>query len=150
MGRYTVAILGASGLVAQRLQELLQEHPFFEVVAIAGSPKNVGLMFEELEWRLDSPRPDYDILVCSMSDIPDVDIAFSALPSNVAEIVEPSLVARGIHVFSNASAFRRVAGIHKVNCCPEICAFIEINGMKRIICKRRVLKKLSKSSIRAI
>ena len=49
MGRYTVAILGASGLVAQRLQELLQEHPFFEVVAIAGSPKNVGLMFDELE-----------------------------------------------------------------------------------------------------
>ena len=118
MGRYTVAILGASGLVAQRLQELLQEHPFFEVVAIAGSPKNVGLMFEELEWRLDSPRPDYDILVCSMSDIPDVDIAFSALPSNVAEIVEPSLVARGIHVFSNASAFRRVAGIPLV--IPEI------------------------------
>ena len=61
MGRYTVAILGASGLVAQRLQELLQEHPFFEVVAIAGSPKNVGLMFDELEWRLDSPRPNYDI-----------------------------------------------------------------------------------------
>ena len=118
MGRYTVAILGASGLVAQRLQELLQEHPFFEVVAIAGSPKNVGLMFEELEWRLDSPRPDYDILVCSLSDIPDVDIAFSALPSNVAEIVEPSLVARGIHVFSNASAFRRVAGIPLV--IPEI------------------------------
>ena len=118
MGRYTVAILGASGLVAQRLQELLQEHPFFEVVAIAGSPKNVGLMFDELEWRLDSPRPNYDILVCSMSDIPDVDIAFSALPSNVAEIVEPSLVARGIHVFSNASAFRRVAGIPLV--IPEI------------------------------
>lgn len=118
MGRYTVAILGASGLVAQRLQELLQEHPFFEVVAIAGSPKNVGLMFDELEWRLESPRPNYDILVCSMSDIPDVDIAFSALPSNVAEIVEPSLVARGIHVFSNASAFRRVAGIPLV--IPEI------------------------------
>lgn len=118
MGRYTVAILGASGLVAQRLQELLQTHPFFEVVAIAGSPKNVGLMFEELEWRLESPRPNYDILVCSMSDIPDVDLAFSALPSNVAEVVEPSLVARGIHVFSNASAFRRVAGIPLV--IPEI------------------------------
>ena len=118
MGRYTVAILGASGLVAQRLQELLREHPFFEVVAIAGSPKNVGLMYEELDWRLESPRPFYDILVCSMSDIPDVDIAFSALPSNVAEIVEPSLVARGIHVFSNASAFRRVAGIPLV--IPEI------------------------------
>jgi len=118
MSRYSVAILGASGLVGQRLQELLFNHPFFEVVAIAGSPRNVGLMFEEIEWRLESPRPQYDILICSMSDIPDVDIAFSALPSNVAEVVEPSLVARGVHVFSNASTFRRIAGIPLV--IPEI------------------------------
>ena len=118
MTTYSVAILGATGLVGQRLQELLWNHPLFTVEAIAGSPGNVGLMFEELEWRLDSPKPNYDILVCSMSDIPDVDIAFSALPNNVAEIVEPSLVARGIHVFSNASVFRRVAGIPLV--IPEI------------------------------
>ena len=118
MSRFSVAILGASGRVGQRLQELLYNHPFFEVVAIAGSPTNVGLMHEEIEWRLDSRKPKYDILVCSMSDIPDVDIAFSALPNNVAEVVEPSLVARGIHVFSNASAFRRIAGIPLV--IPEI------------------------------
>ncbi len=117
-GRYKVAILGASGLVGQRLQELLFDHPFFEVVAIAGSPNSVGLMQEEIEWRLESPKPKYDILICSMSDIPDVDIAFSALPNNVAEVVEPSLVARGIHVFSNASTFRRIAGIPLV--IPEI------------------------------
>ena len=118
MTRYSVAILGATGLVGQRLQELLWNHPFFDVEAIAGSPKNVGLMFEELEWRLETPKPNYDILICSMSDIPDVDIAFSALPNNVAEIVEPSLVARGIHVFSNASTFRRIAGVPMV--IPEI------------------------------
>ena len=118
MTRYSVAILGATGLVGQRLQELLWNHPFFHVEAIAGSPKNVGLMFEELEWRLETPKPSYDILICSMSDIPDVDIAFSALPNNVAEIVEPSLVARGIHVFSNASTFRRIAGVPMV--IPEI------------------------------
>ena len=117
-GRYKVAILGASGLVGQRLQELLFDHPFFEVVAIAGSPNSVGLMQEEIEWRLESPKARYDILICSMSDIPDVDIAFSALPNNVAEVVEPSLVARGIHVFSNASTFRRIAGIPLV--IPEV------------------------------
>ena len=116
--RFSVAILGASGLVGQRLQELLHNHPFFTVVAIAGSPKSVGLMYEEIEWRLESQRPNYDILICSMSDIPDVDIAFSALPDKVAEIVEPSLVARGIHVFSNSSAYRRIAGIPLV--IPEV------------------------------
>ena len=117
-GRYNVAILGASGLVGQRLQDLLYDHPMFRVVAIAGSPNSVGLMHEEIEWRLETPRPRYDILICSMSDIPDVDIAFSALPNNVAEVVEPSLVARGIHVFSNASTFRRIAGIPLV--IPEV------------------------------
>ena len=117
-GRFNVAILGASGLVGQRLQELLWDHPMFRVVAIAGSPNSVGLMHEEIEWRLETSRPQYDILICSMSDIPDVDIAFSALPNNVAEVVEPSLVARGIHVFSNASAFRRIAGIPLV--IPEV------------------------------
>lgn len=128
MTTYSVAILGATGLVGQRLQELLWKHPLFSVEAIAGSPNNVGLMFEELEWRLDSPKPNYDILVCSMSDIPDVDIAFSALPNNVAEIVEPSLVARGIHVFSNASVYRRVAGIPMV--IPEInpMAMLDYDG----------------------
>ena len=110
-GRYNVAILGASGLVGQRLQDLLYDHPMFRVVAIAGSPNSVGLMHEEIEWRLETPRPRYDILICSMSDIPDVDIAFSALPNNVAEVVEPSLVARGIHVFSNASTFPVVTQI---------------------------------------
>ena len=84
--RFNVAILGASGLVGQRLQELLWDHPMFRVVAIAGSPNSVGLMHEEIEWRLETPRPRYDILICSMSDIPDVDIAFSALPNNVAEV----------------------------------------------------------------
>ena len=98
-------------MLAKDFRRLLYDHPFFEVVAIAGSPNSVGLMHGEIEWRLDSRRPEYDILICSMSDIPDVDIAFSALPNNVAEVVEPSLVARGIHVFSNASAFRRIAGI---------------------------------------
>ena len=52
--RYNVAILGASGLVGQRLQELLYDHPLFDVVAIAGSPKSVGLMHEDIEWRLES------------------------------------------------------------------------------------------------
>ncbi len=118
MTRFSAAILGSSGLVGQRLQQLLENHPIFEVVAIAGSPANVGLMHEELDWRLDTPRPEYDILICSMSDIPDVDIAFSALPSDVAAVVEPSLVARGIHVFSNASTFRRISGVPLV--IPEI------------------------------
>jgi len=118
MKKFSVAVLGANGLVGQRLQQRLSNHPMFELVAIAGSPSSVGLMHSELDWKIDGPKPNFDILICSMSDIPDVDIVFSALPSQVAAIVEPSLVARGIHVFSNASTFRRVAGIPLV--IPEV------------------------------
>ena len=57
-GRFNVAILGASGLVGQRLQELLWDHPMFRVVAIAGSPNSVGLMHEEIEWRLETPHDE--------------------------------------------------------------------------------------------
>ncbi|MDP6870061.1 MAG: Asd/ArgC dimerization domain-containing protein [Candidatus Poseidoniaceae archaeon] len=118
MKKFSVAILGANGLVGQRLQQRLYDHPMFELSAIAGSPSSVGLMHSELDWKIDGFKPNYDILICSMSDIPDVDIVFSALPSQIAAVVEPSLVARGIHVFSNSSKFRRVAGIPLV--IPEI------------------------------
>ena len=39
------------------------------------APNSVGLMHEEIV-EIRSRRPNYDILICSMSDIPDVDIAF--------------------------------------------------------------------------
>ena len=37
--RLKVAVLGAGGLVAQRLQQRLANHPWFELAAVAGSPR---------------------------------------------------------------------------------------------------------------
>ncbi|DAC64112.1 MAG TPA: aspartate-semialdehyde dehydrogenase, partial [Candidatus Poseidoniales archaeon] len=37
-----VALLGASGLVAQRFQQRLANHPWFELVAVYGSPRTTG------------------------------------------------------------------------------------------------------------
>jgi len=118
MNRLNAVILGASGLVGQRLQQRLADHPWFEVSAIAGSSDTTGLHHSQVEWRLDGNKPTFDLSICSMDSIPDVDIAFSALPSDIALQVEPALVKRGISVFSNASAFRRVDGIPLV--IPEI------------------------------
>ncbi|MDP6864456.1 MAG: aspartate-semialdehyde dehydrogenase [Candidatus Poseidoniaceae archaeon] len=118
MNRLNAVILGASGLVGQRLQQRLVDHPWFEVVAIAGSPKTAGLHHSQVEWRLDGKRPTFDLSICSMDSIPNADIAFSALPSDIALQVEPALVKRGISVFSNASAFRRISGIPLV--IPEV------------------------------
>jgi aspartate-semialdehyde dehydrogenase len=118
MNRLNAVILGASGLVGQRLQQRLADHPWFEVTAIAGSPETAGLHHSQVEWRLDGNKPLFDLSICSMDSIPDADIAFSALPSDIALQVEPTLVERGISVFSNASAFRRVDGIPLV--IPEV------------------------------
>ena len=112
------AILGASGLVSQRLQQRLLSHPNFEVVAIAGSENTIGKHLSQLEWRLEEPRPEYDLIVSSISKLPDVDVAFSALPSEIAETTERELVEKGIHVLSNASSFRMINGIPMI--IPEL------------------------------
>jgi aspartate-semialdehyde dehydrogenase len=112
------AILGASGLVSQRLQQRLCSHPTFELSAVVGSENTVGKHLSKLEWRLENPRPEYDLMVCSISQLPEVDIAFSALPAEIAENLERTLVEKGIHVLSNASSFRMLNGIPMI--IPEL------------------------------
>ncbi|MDP6889648.1 MAG: hypothetical protein QF454_06430, partial [Candidatus Thalassarchaeaceae archaeon] len=83
-----VAILGASGLVAQRFQQRLLNHPWFELVAIYGSPRTARTNLENLEWHLPEPRPDLPAMEIRsmdslMTDIADFEVVFSALPSDV-------------------------------------------------------------------
>ena len=106
-----VALLGANGLVAQRFQQRLANHPWFELVAVYGSPRTVGMELAELQWHLPESRPDLPELVVRsldsvLSDVGDFDIVFSALPSEVAQDVEKPLATLGCHVFSNASSHR--------------------------------------------
>ena len=106
-----VAILGASGLVAQRFQQRLLNHPWFELVAIYGSPRTSGMNLENLEWHLPEPRPNIPSMKIRsmdslMADIDEFEIVFSALPSEVAITVEKPLAEAGIFVFSNASTHR--------------------------------------------
>ena len=42
MSRHKCLILGASGLVGQRLQQRLANHPMFEIGAVAGSNATSG------------------------------------------------------------------------------------------------------------
>ncbi len=116
MSRVHVAILGASGLVSQRMQQRLAMHPWFELVAVAGQSQ--GTKLADIEWHLDEPRPELlDSCEIKIFDINDenlaeelknrnVTVVFSALPSEPASRIEANLVNAGIHVFSNASAYR--------------------------------------------
>ena len=50
-----VGILGGTGMVGQRFISLLENHPWFEVVAIAASPRSAGKTYEEAvggRWKM--------------------------------------------------------------------------------------------------
>ena len=47
MKQYKVGIVGATGMVGQRFTLLLENHPWFDVVALAASGRNKGKTYAE-------------------------------------------------------------------------------------------------------
>jgi aspartate-semialdehyde dehydrogenase len=108
-----VAILGATGAVGQRFIQLLAGHPWFEIVALAGSERSAGQKFGDLRWVLDhDPPPNIGDMIVSTPEpgLPGR-IAFSALPSDAAREVEPAFASAGYLVCSNASTYREAPTI---------------------------------------
>jgi aspartate-semialdehyde dehydrogenase len=104
-----VAVLGATGAVGQRFVQLLADHPWFEVAALAASERSAGRRYGDVcQWVVpgDPPASLGDRVVRPL--LPDLParIVFSALPSDVARDVEPQFAQAGYLVCSNASAFR--------------------------------------------
>lgn len=106
-----VAVLGATGSVGQRFMSLLDNHPWFKVVALAASDRSVGQKYSTAaRWVLDSPMPIYArdmIVVPATIDAVQAKIVFSALHSDVANDLEPQFAQAGVAVCSNASSYRR-------------------------------------------
>ena len=53
-----VGILGATGMVGQRFIALLENHPWFQVVTVAASPRSAGRTYEEAvgdRWKMTTP-----------------------------------------------------------------------------------------------
>lgn len=106
-----VAVLGATGSVGQRFISLLDNHPWFKVVALAASDRSVGQKYSKAaRWVLDSPMPDYAkdmIVVPANTEAVQAKIVFSALHTEVANELEPAFAKAGAAVCSNASSYRR-------------------------------------------
>ena len=47
-----VGIVGATGMVGQRFITLLENHPWFELVCLAASPRSAGKKYEANGWKL--------------------------------------------------------------------------------------------------
>ncbi len=121
MAKIPVAILGATGLVGQRLVQLLAEHPWFEMRVLAASDQSVSKKYADAaKWKLptDMPMAARDLVVQPCEPGMDVPLVFSALPSEVAGEIEENFAARGYLVSSNASNHRWDADVPLV--IPEV------------------------------
>ena len=61
MKKYNVGIIGCTGMVGQRFATLLADHPWFNVTALAASPRSAGKTYEEAvgnRWAMTAPMPE--------------------------------------------------------------------------------------------
>ncbi len=111
--RKPVVILGATGMVGQRLVSLLADHPWLEVAALAASERSAGKRYADAcAWRLPGEPwaglADQPVLPCEPAALASVGpcIALSALDTDPARSIELAFASAGYHVVSNASAYR--------------------------------------------
>jgi aspartate-semialdehyde dehydrogenase len=102
-------VLGATGLVGQRIVSLLADHPWFELTEVAASERSSGKTYADaVRWHLDVPIPSAarDLVVKSLDPSLDCDFVFSALDSSVAGGAEEDFARAGYPVVSNSRNHR--------------------------------------------
>ena len=124
-----VGVLGATGMVGQRFISLLENHPWFEVTAVAASGRSAGKTYREAvgsRWKLENPMPEKaaGMTVLNVNEIEkvsrDVDFVFSAVDMTKDEIrrIEEDYARSETPVVSNNSAHRWTQDVPMV--IPEI------------------------------
>lgn len=124
-----VGILGGTGMVGQRFIALLENHPWFEVVAIAASERSAGKTYEEAvgdRWKLETKMPEAvkKLVVMNVNEVEKVadcvDFVFSAVDMSKDEIkaIEEAYAKAEVPVVSNNSAHRWTPDVPMV--VPEI------------------------------
>jgi aspartate-semialdehyde dehydrogenase len=104
-----VGILGATGMVGQRFIQLLENHPQFEITALAASDRSQGKTYQEAcTWRLQGEMPAFvkTMKVAAPEPPLDCELVFSSLPGDIARASEGAFANAGFPVISNSSAFR--------------------------------------------
>ncbi|MEG0614178.1 MAG: aspartate-semialdehyde dehydrogenase [Oscillospiraceae bacterium] len=130
MKQFKVGIIGATGMVGQRFSILLENHPWFKVVALAASPRSKGKTFKEAvgnRWAMPVPMPEsmkdlviYDATADIKEVAAQVDFVFCAVDMKKDEIkaLEEAYAKEECPVISNNSANRAVDDIPMI--VPEL------------------------------
>ena len=130
MKKYNVAVIGATGMVGQRFCLLLENHPWFNVVALAASPSSAGKKYRDAvagRWAMPSPVPEKfaDMTVLDAeADLNKIasaaDFVFCAVNMKKDEIkaLEERYAKAEVPVISNNSAHRFTPDVPMI--IPEI------------------------------
>src|SRR4030088_241680 len=112
--KWKAGILGATGVVGQRLVQMLGDHPWFDLTEVAASERSSGKTYAEaVRWHLDAPIPDAarGLLVKGLDPSLDCDFVFSALDSSIAGPAEEDFASVGYPVVSNSRNHRMDADV---------------------------------------
>ena len=130
MKKYNIAVVGATGMVGQRFCLLLENHPWFRVVALAASPSSAGKRYEDAvagRWAMTSPIPEKFRNMTVLNAETDVDkiassadFVFCAVNMKKEEIraLEETYAKAEVPVISNNSAHRGTPDVPMI--IPEI------------------------------
>ena len=130
MKKFSVGVIGGTGMVGQRFVSLLEDHPWFELKIIAASERSAGKTYAKAvgaRWAIPTPMPSAakDIVVKNaVADVNEiagaVDFVFSAVDMKKEEIaaLEEKYARAGCPVVSNNSAHRWTPDVPMV--VPEI------------------------------
>lgn len=132
MKKYNVGIIGATGMVGQRFATLLENHPWFEVKALAASARSAGKTYKEAvgkRWAMKTPMPACmeDMIILDATADKEkiagmVDFVFCAVDMKKDEIraLEDEYAKLECPVVSNNSAHRMTPDVPMV--VPELNA----------------------------
>lgn len=129
MKKLRAGVIGATGMVGQRFLTLLENHPYFDVTALAASARSAGKRYEDAvgeRWKMKTSMPEKfkDMPVFDASEIEKikelVDFVFCAVDMKKDEIkaLEEAYAKAEIPVISNNSANRKVPDVPML--IPEI------------------------------
>lgn len=124
-----VGVVGATGMVGQRFLTLLENHPYFEVAALAASPRSAGKPYAEAvegRWKMQVPIPEKfkNVVLHDANDTKTMgelcSFVFCAVDMKKDEIraLEEKYARAEIPVVSNNSAHRWTPDVPMV--VPEI------------------------------
>lgn len=141
MKKYKVGVIGATGMVGQRFLALLENHPFFEVTALAASASSAGKRYKDAikKWNFETPVPEKFAEMTVLDAVGDmkkiassVDFCFCAVNMKKDEIraLEEAYAKAECPIVSNNSAHRDTPDVPMI--IPEINAsHLEIIGAQR-------------------